>query len=85
MLARSEAMPLGKAHKRRRCTFLAELTQKRHYLLSSATKERRFVNAVPVSLDAEVGPVPSPVSMETSLTEGEFGLAIVLLHAEYSP
>ena len=66
LLARGEAMPLVKAHKRRRCTFLAELMRKRHCLLSSAREEPRTVNTVPVSLDAEVG----PVSMETSLTEG---------------
>ena len=38
LLVRGEAMPLEKAHKQRRA-FLVEVTQKRHCLLSSATKE----------------------------------------------
>ena len=61
-----QTMPLEKAHKRRRRAFLADLTRKKH---CPSPKEPR-VNAVPVSLDAEIG----AVSMETGEAEGEFGL-----------
>ena len=77
-------MPLQKAHKRRRRAFLAELTQKRHRLSSSDT----VADTVPVSLDAETGPVVAdvdtvpvsldaetgPVTVESSATIGEFYL-----------
>ena len=61
-----QTMLLEKAHKRRRHAFLADLTRKKH---CPSPKEPR-VNAVPVSLDAEIG----AVSMETGEAEGEFGL-----------
>ena len=54
------AMPLEKAHKRRRRAFLADLTRKKHC-------KELLVNTAPVSLDAEIG----AESMETSVTEGE--------------
>ena len=54
------AMPLEKAHKRRRRAFLADLTRKKHC-------KEPFVSTAPVSLDTEV----AAVSMETSVTEGE--------------
>ena len=61
-----QTMLLEKAHKRRRLAFLADLMRKKH---CPSPKEPR-VNAVPVSLDTEIG----AVSMETGEAEGEFGL-----------
>ena len=64
-------MPLQKAHKRRRRAFLADLTRKKHCLRS----KELHVNTVLASLDAE----KDTVSMETSVTEGKFGLAILFI------
>ena len=61
-----QTMPLEKAHKRRQHAFLADLTRKKH---CPSPKQPR-INAVPVSLDIEIG----AVSMETCEAEGEFGL-----------
>ena len=69
LFARSEVMPLQKNHKRQRRAFLTELTRKRHRLSSPDTSEV-VTDTVPVSLDAETG----PVATESSVTDGECSL-----------